>query len=102
VATIQNDLIQKPHVYHLKVVVGGDIVAYAKWEIYPAGRPDLEQLKQPMDEESKRLDLYGKLREAAHEYFSRCNGGTRGRRPHIRKSSHLAFDTATSRTTERF
>jgi len=97
VATIQNDLINKPHVRHLKVVDVGQIIAYAKWETYPTGRPDLEQLKQPMDEQSKRVDQYGKLREAAHEYFSRCNGGPMGCRPHIRKSardSHFSCERA--------
>jgi hypothetical protein len=98
VATIQNDLINKSHVHHLKVVDAGQIIAYAKWEIYPAGRPDLEQLKQLMDEQSRCVDQYGKLREAAHAYFSRCNGGPMGSRPHIRKS---ARDAVTSRAKER-
>lgn len=85
VATIQNDLKNKRHVHHLKVTEVDDIIAYAKWEIYPEGRPDLEQLKKPIDEESKSVDQYGRLREAAHEYFCRRNGGPIGARPHIRK-----------------
>ncbi|KAH3908931.1 hypothetical protein HBI56_124270 [Parastagonospora nodorum] len=83
VETIQNDLVKKPHVHHLKVVDADEIIAYAKWEIYPNGRPDLGKLKQPMDEESKTVDQYGRLREAAHEYFCRRNGGPMGSRPHI-------------------
>lgn len=58
----------------------------------------MEQLKQPMNEHSKRVDQYGKLRGVAHQYFSRCNGGPIGGRPHIRKS---ARDAVTSRPVER-
>ncbi|KAK1914787.1 hypothetical protein P3342_010776 [Pyrenophora teres f. teres] len=42
----------------------------------------LEGLKQPMDEESKKVDQYGRLREAAHEYFCTRNGEM-GKHPHI-------------------
>ncbi|EDU50805.1 conserved hypothetical protein [Pyrenophora tritici-repentis Pt-1C-BFP] len=83
--SIKNDLDNKPHVHHLKVVdteSDDEIIAYAKWEIYPQGRPDLEGLKQPMDDESKKVDQYGRLREAAHEYFCTRNGEM-GKHPHI-------------------
>ena len=86
-ASIKNDLDNRPHVHHLKVVdteSDDEIIAYAKWEIYPHGRPDLEGLKQPMDEESKKVDQYGRLREAAHEYFCTRNGEM-GKHPHIRE-----------------
>ncbi|KAI1515608.1 Acetyltransferase domain containing protein [Pyrenophora tritici-repentis] len=83
--SIKNDLDNKPHVHHLKVVdteSDDEIIAYAKWEIYPQGRPDLEGLKQPMDDESKKVDQYGRLREAAHEYFCTRNGEM-GKHPHV-------------------
>lgn len=86
-ASIKNDLDNKPHVYHLKVVdteSDDEMIAYAKWEIYTHGRPDLEGLKQPMDEESRKVDQYGRLREAAHEYFCTRNGEM-GKHPHIRE-----------------
>lgn len=83
VATIQDDLKNKRHVHHLKVTEADDIIAYAKREIYPTGRPDLGRLKKPIDEESKSVDQYGRLREVAHEYFCRLNGGPIGASPHI-------------------
>jgi hypothetical protein len=87
ITSLHNDLAHKPHIHHLKVVETetGEPIAYAKWEMYPHGRPDLEQLTQPMDEASKNVDQYGRLREAAHEYFSTRNGGEMGRTPHLRK-----------------
>jgi hypothetical protein len=86
-SSIRNDLANKPHVHHLKVVdteANDEIIAYAKWEIYEHSRPDLEALKQPMDEASKHVDQYGRLREAAHEYFCSRNGKM-GKNPHIRE-----------------
>lgn len=91
-ASIRNDLDNKPHVHHLKVVDtdnDDEILAYAKWEIYEHGRPDLDGLRQPMDEESKKVDQYGSLREAAHEYFCKRNGEM-GKHPHIRESIFTA------------
>lgn len=78
------DLHAKPHVHHLKVVHPDDdqVMAYAKWEVYKHGRPDLDKLRLPMDEADKQMDEYGLLREAAHEYFCRCNGEM-GETPHI-------------------
>lgn len=58
-ASVHNDLENKPHVRHLKVVEPedeGNIMAYAKWEIYKNGRPDLEQLRQPMKQSGKEVD----------------------------------------------
>lgn len=88
IASIQNDLDWKPSVHHLKVVDGDgrDIVADAKWGMYPSGRSDLDQLSQPLDEESKTVDQYGALREAVHEYFCTRNDGEMGSRPHLRWS----------------
>lgn len=74
------------HVHHMKVVNHnneGKVLAYAKWEIYPNGRPDLDKLARPMSGADKRVDKYGALREAANNYFSTRNGAM-GRHPHIR------------------
>lgn len=88
-AAVHKDLDNAPHVHHLKVVdpdKTDEIMAYGKWEVYPNGRPDLEKLRQPMDPHDKEVDRFGRLREAAHQYFCSRNGET-GKRPHIRKSS---------------
>ena len=85
--SIESDLANKPHVHHLKVVDtdGNDnIIAYAKWQIYKHRRPDLEALEQPIGEASKCVDRYGRLREAAHEYFCSRNGQMR-KHPHVRE-----------------
>lgn len=85
-AAVHNDLDGKSHVKHLKVVDPEDeseVLAYAKWEIYPNGRPDLDKLAKPMDPADKLVDEYGDLREAAHEYFCKRNGHM-GKYPHIR------------------
>ncbi|EXJ53646.1 uncharacterized protein A1O5_13097 [Cladophialophora psammophila CBS 110553] len=85
-ASLHKDLDSSLHVHHLKVVdaqsQGGEIVAYAKWEVYADGRPDLAQLRQPMKQSEMEVDRFGRLRRAAYWYFSRCNGET-GKRPHI-------------------
>ena len=78
-------------VRHLKVVDTADedeVMAYAKWELYPDGRSkeSLEMLKEPMSEEDKGVDQYGALREAAHEYFCTRNGDM-GRYPHLRTAT---------------
>ncbi len=75
-------------VRHLKVVDPADdghVMAYAKWELYPKGRSpeSLEKLKEPMSEDDKKVDQYGSLREAAHEYFCTRNGEM-GKHPHLR------------------
>jgi hypothetical protein len=75
-------------VRHLKVVNlanEGEIMAYAKWELYPDGRSEenLEKLKEPVSNEDMKVDQYGALREAAHDYFCSRNGEM-GRRPHLR------------------
>ncbi|KAK4121896.1 hypothetical protein N657DRAFT_657419 [Parathielavia appendiculata] len=59
-------------VHHLKVVDPaneGDVMAYAKWELYPNGRSkeSLEKLNELLSDEDKSVDRYGALREAAHE-----------------------------------
>ena len=86
-ASVRNDLDNRPFAHHLKVVDPEneeEVIAYGKWEIYPDGRPDLEKLRQPMDQADKEVDQYGLLREAAHDYFCTRNGEM-GKRPHIRK-----------------
>lgn len=86
-ATVHNDLDSSPCVRHLKVVDPedeGEVMAYAKWEVYPEGRPDLEKRRQPMKRSDKEVDQFGRLREAAHEYFSGRNGEM-GKHPHLRK-----------------
>ncbi|KAK3634609.1 hypothetical protein LTR56_015189 [Elasticomyces elasticus] len=85
IATVHNDLDDKPWVHHLKVVdrsAPHEVMAYAKWEIYSKGRPDLDMLREPMDPNDALVDDFGLLRKAAHEYFSHCNGEM-GKRPHI-------------------
>jgi hypothetical protein len=87
-ASVHKDLDNSPHVHHLKVVDPEneeEIIAYAKWEVYEHGRPDLDNLRQPMEESDKQVDRYGRLREAAHEYFCSRNGEM-GKHPHLRKS----------------
>ncbi|KAF2651746.1 hypothetical protein K491DRAFT_665038 [Lophiostoma macrostomum CBS 122681] len=85
------------HVHHLKVINAAsereekegeeEVLAYAKWEIYAHGRPDLEALREGRERREKAskefdVDAYGALREAAHECFCRCNAEM-GRRGHI-------------------
>jgi predicted GNAT family N-acyltransferase len=88
-ASLRNDLDHRPHVHPLKVVDDDtdEIVAYAKYEIYPQGRQDLEELKRPMDEVMKNVDAFGALREVAHKYFCDRDGGEIAQGPHIRKSA---------------
>lgn len=95
-ASIRKDLEQKPHVHHLKVVNPNDqdqVIAYAKWEVYASGRPDLDKLAQPIDPADLKVDQFGTLRSAAHEYFCRCNGEM-GKRPHICKVAISFFQNA--------
>lgn len=86
-ATVHDDLNGSTRVHHLKVIDSedeGTVIAYAKWEIYPHGRHDLDKLRKPMDPADKEVDEYGLLREAAHNYFCSRNGEM-GKHPHIRK-----------------
>jgi len=87
-------------VRHLKVVDPADdghVMAYAKWELYPNGRSreSLETLNEPMSEHDKKVDQYGSLREAAHEYFCTRNGEM-GKHPHLRMLA-LPIPESTSR-----
>lgn len=90
-AKILRELDTVAHVHHLKVVTTPkdktEVLAYAKWEIYSRGRPDLEALREPTDQADKAVDGYGALRVAAHEYFSSRNGEM-GKSPHIRKNNN--------------
>lgn len=85
-AAIHDDLdSEPPHVRHLKVVDPDDadqVKAYAKWEIYKEGRPDLENLRKLQNASEPTEDEFGKLRKAAHEYFSTRNGKM-GEHPHL-------------------
>ncbi|KAB5566775.1 hypothetical protein GE09DRAFT_746265 [Coniochaeta sp. 2T2.1] len=84
-AAVHNDIDSRPFVHHLKVVdpeKEHEVIAYGKWEVYPGGRPDLDQLHKPMDLASREVDQYGSLREAAHNYFCAHNGEM-GKRPHL-------------------
>jgi hypothetical protein len=88
-ASLHNDIDNKPYVHNLKVVdpeSPDEVIAYGKWEVYPHGRPDLDKLAEPMAEADKKVDEYGRLREAAHEYFCHRNGEM-GKRPHLCKLS---------------
>lgn len=104
-ASVHNDLDNSPHVRHLKVVDPeneGEVMAYAKWEVYTHGRPDLKKLRQPMKQSDKEVDQFGLLREVAHEYFSRRNGEM-GKHPHLRKSMTLGdICTVSSKVKGRF
>lgn len=87
-ATIHKEIDDSPHVHHLKVIhPEGErkIIAYAKWEAYKNWRLDLEELSQTFKDSAKTVDRFGRLREAAHEYFCTRNG-EKGRHPHLRKS----------------
>lgn len=87
-ATVHKDIDVRPHVHHLKVIDTEDeheIIAYAKWEVYENGRPDLAELRQPMKESARAVDEFGRLREAAHEYFCTRNM-EKGKHPHLRES----------------
>lgn len=56
---MHNNLDSSPYVRHSKVVDPedeGEVMAYAKWEVYPEGRPDLEKLRQPMKRSDKEVD----------------------------------------------
>ena len=84
-ALLHKHLDNSSYVHHLKVVDStneSEAIAYAKWEVYKNGRPDLEKLRQPMGKDEKNVDKFELLREAAHEYFCRCNGNM-GRHPHM-------------------
>ncbi|KAJ0119219.1 acyl-CoA N-acyltransferase [Diaporthe amygdali] len=84
-ATIHRDIDDSPHIHHLKVVDPEnelEIIAYAKWEVYKNGRPDLWKLSQPMEESAKAVDGFGPLREVAHNYFCTRNG-EKGKHPHL-------------------
>jgi hypothetical protein len=90
-ASVHRDLDSSPHVHHLKVVDPeneGEVIAYAKWEIYPHGRPDLEKLREPMEKADEEVDQFGLLRRTAHDYFCRRNGEM-GKHPHIRESMNI-------------
>lgn len=92
-ASLHNDLDSSAHVHNLKVVDTEDsreVVAYAKWEIYEHGRPDLEKLRQPMKNSDAEVDQFGLLREAAHDYFCHRNGEM-GKHPHLRESMHVSL-----------
>lgn len=90
-ASLHNDLDDyddNSHVRHLKVVDTENEregMAYAKWEIYEKGRLDLDKLRQPIKQSDLEVDQFGRLREAAHEYFCRRNGEM-GKHPHLRES----------------
>ena len=92
--SVHRDLETKPYVHHLKVVDPNnnmEIVAYAKWEIYPNGRPDLAKSQQPMDPSDRQVDQYGDLREVTHDYFCQQNEAM-GKKPRMRKSASIAPD----------
>lgn len=87
-ASLHKDIDHSPHVHHLKVVDTeneAEVLAYAKWEMYEHGRPDLKKLREPMKKEDMDVDDFGLLRKAAHEYFCRRNREA-GKKGHLRKS----------------
>ena len=61
----------------------GEVIAWAKYELYRNGRSGLANLRKPMEQYDKEVDQFGLLREAAHDYFCQRNGEM-GTRPHIR------------------
>ena len=63
-------------------------MAWAKFELYPNGRSDLDDLCKPLEQSDKEVDQFGLLREAAHDYFCQRNGDM-GKHPHVRKSMNL-------------
>lgn len=86
-ASVHNDLDNQAFVHHLKVIDPQneqEVVAYGKWEGYPDGRRDLDELRKPMAQADKEVDQHGLLREAAHDYFCSRNGEM-GKQPHLRK-----------------
>ena len=70
-ASIHYDLDHNPHVRHWKAVDSErrEVIAYAKWEIYEHGRPDVKKVESPKDSAPKKVDGYWRLREAAKDYF---------------------------------
>lgn len=89
-ATIHKEIDSSTRVHHIKVIdpeYEHEIMAYAKWEVYENGRPDLEELSQPMEEPAKAVDQFGRLREVAHDYFCTRNG-EKGKQPHLRESMY--------------
>lgn len=87
-ATVHKDIDGRPHVHHPKVIDTEDeheVIAYAKWEVYESGRLDLEELSQSMKEPAKTVDRFGRLKEAAYEYFCTRNR-EKGKHPHLRES----------------
>ena len=80
-----------PHVHHMKVVDmenPNQIIAYAKWEVYKNGRPDLEDLQKAERVPENPNDEYLKLRQEAYKYFCLKNAEI-GKEAHIRKYSML-------------
>jgi hypothetical protein len=88
-SSLRHDIHYNNHVHPLKVVdeEADEIIAYAKYEIYPEGRPDLEELRKPTEKAKRDMDKYGALREIAHRYFCDRDGGEIGQGPHIRECS---------------
>jgi hypothetical protein len=75
------------HIHHMKVYDAenpGEIMAYAKWEVYENGRPDLEKLRDLEEIPLKPDDQYLNLRQDAHKDFCAKNAEI-GKEPHIRK-----------------
>lgn len=95
-SSMHQDLGKKPSIYHLKVIDAEDeteVLAYAKWELYEQGRPDLEQLQKALTEpdEEPAKDDFGALRRAATQYFCSRNGEM-GKSPHLRESPESGED----------
>ena len=85
ISSIENNLLNSKHVHFMKVVdteQENEILAFAKYEVYEHGRPDLERLAQPASRSDFEIDEFGALREAAHDYFCKRNGEM-GKHPHI-------------------
>lgn len=99
--SMHNDLDTKPHVYHLKVVDSEhdtEVLAYAKWEVYEQGRPDLEQLQKALTEpdDEPASDQFGALSRAATQYFCSRNGEM-GKFPHLRESPESVGNMVTGK-----
>ncbi|KAI3317617.1 hypothetical protein HD806DRAFT_514597 [Xylariaceae sp. AK1471] len=85
-ASFKSAIESQPHVRLMKVVDPENedkVLSFAKWEVYEHGRPDLDNLRQPMNAHHREVDEFGELRKAADEYFTSRNGGEMGETPHL-------------------
>lgn len=90
-ATVHSGLDHKDYLHYLNVIDlenDGEIIVYAKWEMYLHGQLDLEKLRKLMNQSDREVDGLSVLREAANAYFCSRNM-VMGQHPHARRLMEL-------------